>query len=109
MSVYHLYNTGVTSPLVVTSLVFGALYLPWQLLFHLPYILSLDDPPLTPAQLNIANVIMGVRRAVGYRKQSRKLKDWGGVVGVVWMFGYWWAESVWIAAIGWVMAAEDRI
>ena len=35
-------------------------------------------------------------------KNSRRYEDWGGLVGVIWMLGYWAALPVW----AWFLAAK---
>uniref|UniRef100_A0A0G4G6R1 Uncharacterized protein n=1 Tax=Chromera velia CCMP2878 TaxID=1169474 RepID=A0A0G4G6R1_9ALVE len=105
----YIWFHGVRSPLVIISLVFGFLYLPWQAYFHLGLIVSLKDKPLTASKMTLKNAKLGLVRACKYRNKTKKLVDWGGWTGVTWMVAYWWAEPVWIAAIAWVMEKDGKI
>ena len=80
------------------SLLFGAIYLPWQIGLHLPMINS-DERKKARKQekteISCEQVSRGCFRAWFHRKPSQKYKDWGRGVGAFWMFGYWILEPIW--------------
>lgn len=84
---------------VYLSLIFGAIFLPFQILGHLPYIDNIDRQEKRKKEkvnLTFAQVKKGCWRSLVYRKQSVTAKAWGGDVGAFWMFGYWVLEPFWL-------------
>lgn len=83
-------TTDGTRLLLLLSLVFGGLYLPWQG-FHLRFLLSEAraqeaDPPPAMAQTPI---VSRVRAALFSRRRATSSEAWGGLIGVTWMAAYW--------------------
>ena len=89
---------GQESTLITLSLVFGALYLPWQCGLHLPSISSRGDPPLMGA-VSWERVKKGAVKAAFKMNPSRDSGVWGGVVGAVWMSAYWILMPWWMVLI----------
>jgi hypothetical protein len=96
---------GQSSTLISLSLVFGTLYLPWQLGLHLPSIASRGDPPLVGA-VSWARVKKGAAKAAFEQRQSKDSGDWGWMVGAVWMSAYWILMPLWMVMIADAYAAE---
>ena len=78
--------------LIIINIVFGALYLPWQVL-HLKSITKrINDNPEIKAQVfkvDLSKVKVELKSSINDRKVSFESNDWGGVVGMMWMYGYW--------------------
>jgi hypothetical protein len=89
--------------LIQLNLLFGLVYLPWQLI-HLRVQLSDARPggetvqrrtPLTWKRLGV-----GLRRSIRVRNPTSDAGAWGGLVGLTWMTSYWatlipmWANQV---------------
>ena len=83
-SAYLLFGAGTSGPAVLLqmNLLFGAVYLPWQVL-HLRMLradarrASADRAPAC------------LRSAIRVRNRRTDASSWGGLVGLSWMFGYW--------------------
>ena len=85
------------------NLLFGAFYLPWQVL-HLRSLQQ--DAGLDPGsgphrpEISAASLARGLRDAFYRRRVQRDSAAWGGWIGLVWMVGYWatliplWAHHV---------------
>ncbi len=71
--------------LLQLSLVFGAAYLPWQYL-HLGVLRANGEARATPVTGGLAH---GLRRAIELKNQRTDAESWGGIVGMIWMAGYW--------------------
>lgn len=81
------------------SLLFGAIYLPFQIGGHLPYIMNADRRDRHKKEkinLDFKQVKKGCLRMMTHRKPSTTSQDWGDSVGAFWMFGYWILEPVWL-------------
>jgi hypothetical protein len=95
VSVYLYFRVGVPAShrvLLQMNLLFGAVYLPWQLL-HLRMLRAAGRGSVDRA----AN---GLRRAVRVRNRRTDADSWGGLIGLSWMVGYWAAIiPVWVYAI----------
>ena len=78
--------------LIIINIVFGALYLPWQVL-HLKSITKrINTNPEIKAQefnMDLSKVKLEFESSINDRKVSYESNDWGGVVGMMWMYGYW--------------------
>jgi hypothetical protein len=78
--------------LLYLSLLFGAVYLPWQLV-HLRALREQArqgadalEPGRTPSW---AELRKGLERSLHVRNRRRDARAWGGVIGLMWMTGYW--------------------
>jgi hypothetical protein len=95
-SAYLLLRThvAVSRPLLLqASLVFGAVYLPWQLL-HLRMLRA------NATQVSVAGTSHGLLHAIRVRHRRTDAKSWGGVVGLSWMAGYWATITpAWVYAV----------
>ena len=82
---------------VYLSLVFGAFYIPFQILFHLPHIVtsSKGGPGVADLNLNLKQVKKGCWKAFAVRKVSTLYEHWGGIVGAIWMSFYWLVLPLW--------------
>ena len=78
--------------LIIISMVFGSLYLPWQVL-HLKSITNrINTNPEIKAQefkMNLSKVKFEFKSSIYDRNVSFDINDWGRVVGMMWMYGYW--------------------
>ena len=68
--------------LLQLNLLFGAVYLPWQLL-HLRTLRANARPGSVDAASD------GVLGALRVRNRRTDAESWGGVLGLTWMIGYW--------------------
>ena len=87
---------------VYISLVFGAVYLPFQICGHLPAIDSAErrlKREKIKLDLSLKQVRKGCLRITNYRNKTRDFKAWGGMVGAIWMIGYWILEPFWLLII----------
>ena len=78
--------------LLFLNIIFGAGYLPWQF-FHLKSLLQegnkqapANSSPITPSWKLF---ILGVKNSISVKNCSQRSEDWGGIIGVTWMAGYW--------------------
>ena len=90
--------------LVWISLGFAMLYLPFQLGFHLPH--CWDQRPLHRNWCLTApeggwwhELRRGFWRALTTRNQTEDSESWGGLVGAIWMVGYWVLLPYWLLVI----------
>ena len=78
--------------LIIINIVFGVLYLPWQIL-HLKSITKrINSNPEIKAQefiIDLSKIKYELKSSINDRKVSFDSNDWGGVVGMMWMYGYW--------------------
>ena len=82
--------TDAARLLLILSLIFGGVYLPWQG-FHLRFLLTEaraqeEGPPPATARTPIAS---RVRAALFSRRRTTSSEAWGGLIGVTWMAAYW--------------------
>ena len=83
---------GGRAILLRVNLLFGAVYLPWQLVHLRTLRLQARTAaagtetklPLAPKQL-----VDGLRRAIRVKNRRTDAESWGGLVGLTWMTGYW--------------------
>ncbi|HZR35343.1 MAG TPA: hypothetical protein VFA75_08190 [Nevskia sp.] len=80
-----LHAHGGRELLLQLSLVFGAAYLPWQYL-HLGVLRANGEARAVPVAGGLAH---GLRRAIQLKNHRTDAESWGGIVGMVWMAGYW--------------------
>lgn len=84
---------------VYLSLVFGAIFLPFQIIGHLPYIVNVDRAEKQKKEklnLTCKQINKGCWRVMVHRKATNNYADWGHFVGAFWMFGYWILEPFWL-------------
>ena len=78
--------------LLVLNLLFGLVYLPWQFI-HVRALradaMPADDVTDLPQKVTWRVVEEGVRESVHTPNRKTDAEAWGGVVGLMWMFGYW--------------------
>jgi len=102
-SAYLYFRAGntVTHPAhLQVSLLFGAFYLPWQLL-HLRMLRS------NTQRESADRASGGLFRALRVRNRRIDADSWGGAVGLSWMFGYWAAIiPPWVYAITLLLASH---
>jgi hypothetical protein len=83
---------GGAGLLLGLNVLFGFLYLPWQLL-HLRTLRAaagqarLREGQATP--INGSLLKAGLWRSIRVRQQTTDASPWGGLLGVTWMTGYW--------------------
>ena len=73
--------------LLVLNLVFGAFYLPWQVL-HLRSLLAEAQAEPLPGSAP-CHWRQGLRDAIHERNRRTDAKAWGGLIGLTWMVAYW--------------------
>lgn len=78
---------GGREVLVHLSLLFGSVYLPWQVV-HLRLQLS-DAKRGAQAGNPVTPVAEGLARSLRERNPTTAAEAWGGLVGLSWMTGYW--------------------
>jgi hypothetical protein len=85
----YLYATtdvhGGREALLLLSLVFGIAYLPLQYV-HLGVLRANGEARARPVAGGIAK---GLKRAIELKDRRTDAESWGGIVGLVWMAGYW--------------------
>jgi hypothetical protein len=85
-------NLGGRELLLQLNLLFGILYLPWQCIHLKSICLRIKDEKVNE---NLHKSItwnllkQGLYRSILVKNHTVKPKDWGGVVGMTWMFAYW--------------------
>ena len=73
--------------LIVLNILFGIFYLPWQFI-HLKTIYTRSTNNRF-SNIATGSVLEGFNSAIKTKNFSLKLGDWGGVIGLTWMFAYW--------------------
>jgi hypothetical protein len=85
----YLYATtdahGGRQVLLLLSLIFGIAYLPWQYV-HLAVLRVHEEAGGVPVTEGIAH---GLKRAIELKNRRTDGESWGGIVGLIWMVGYW--------------------
>ena len=74
------------------TLCFSVVYLPYQLGLHIPKLRR--DRQLAKRKA-VSITWRGVRRAAFHRVPTTEWSAWGGLVGGVWMVGYWLLLPLW--------------
>ena len=78
--------------LIKINLLFGFLYLPWQL-YHLKafHLRAKKQEEIKAFHIRISQsqLIDGFHKSINYRMPTTKSQDWGGVIGMTWMLSYW--------------------
>ena len=85
-------NAGGNERLLQVNLLFGAVYLPWQLV----HLRALRDDARQrereeeqEADVTWHTLANGLRRSIRVKSQTSRSAAWGGLLGVTWMTGYW--------------------
>jgi hypothetical protein len=88
MAAAHLYLItdmhGGRQALLVTSLVFGARYLPFQLI----HLRGLRAAATKSGSAQSRRLAEGVKQSILVKSRRTDAAAWGGWVGVLWMIGY---------------------
>ena len=71
--------------LLLLSLIFGLLYLPWQYV-HLSILRAAANADAAAQPLPLAH---GLKRSIEVKNLRTDAESWGGIVGLIWMVGYW--------------------
>ena len=80
-------NFGGRGILIQLNLLFGLVYLPWQLV-HLRE-LRLDAQGEVFTAMTWKSLARGLNKAIYVKNQTSDSKSWGGLVGIIWMTAYW--------------------
>ncbi len=78
--------------LLQLNLLFGVVYLPWQFIHLKALRLSVNHQEINEdlhAEMNWSLLKKSLYKSIQMKNQTTKPKDWGGVVGMTWMIGYW--------------------
>ena len=78
--------------LIYINLIFGAIYLPWQLLHLRSIKLRIDDKNVNNIinlKIKWSSIKQGFNDSINFKKVSYNLNDWGGIIGLTWMVCYW--------------------
>src|SRR5262249_55056428 len=90
---------GPMETLLVLNVVFGAGYLPWQLL-HLKSLWANARTPGMPTQW-----AEGLSRSLRVKNRRTDAGSWGGAIGLTWMTAYWVVLiPPWVAYVAWALA-----
>ncbi len=71
------------------SLVFGAGYLPWQMLHLRALVHSARTQEMSAGPGGTRSAGQRLADAWHTRRTSTRGEDWGGAIGVTWMVAYW--------------------
>jgi hypothetical protein len=78
--------------LLQLNLLFGVVYLPWQLI-HLRHLRSSSrqDGNKDEMQTNVTwdSLVRGLYQSLRVKNRTSEAQAWGGLVGVIWMTSYW--------------------
>ncbi|NNL67583.1 MAG: hypothetical protein HKP30_15140 [Myxococcales bacterium] len=89
---YGMYGTldaaGDARLLLQLNLLFGAVYLPWQVV-HLRALRADALASVSPAARDGGTIRDRLRRSLHDRKRATDAASWGGWIGLVWMAAYW--------------------
>ncbi|MFC1878282.1 hypothetical protein ACFLZW_00065 [Chloroflexota bacterium] len=85
-------NFGGKELLLYLNLLFGAVYLPWQVI-HLR-VLRLNaqrEESEEGGRTGVTRKVLarGLHQSIHLKNQTSESKAWGGLVGVIWMASYW--------------------
>jgi len=76
---------GGRALLLQLSLVFGIAYLPWQYV----HLRLLRANGASRALSLTGSLARGLKRAIQLKNRRTDAESWGGIVGLIWMAGYW--------------------
>ena len=89
---WNLDNIGERQLLLQISLLFGIVYLPWQLI-HLKTLRLRAKYQEEKKDFNMYIswdlVRQGLLKSIQIKNPTTKSEDWGGIVGMTWMIAYW--------------------
>ena len=85
-------NLGKYEILLQINIIFGSLYLPWQLI-HLRKIRARikNQDLISGHKLNLTWKLLleGLRKSLRVKNKTDDSEAWGGTVGMIWMISYW--------------------
>jgi hypothetical protein len=85
-------NLGGWEFLLQLNLLFGIVYLPWQL-FHLRVLRSNAQREESQGGLRTKgtwkSLADGIHRSIHVKNQTSESQAWGSLIGVIWMTSYW--------------------
>ena len=88
----YLDNLGKYEILLQINMIFGSLYLPWQLI-HLKTIRKRikNQDPIHNYKINWTWTLLseGLAKSLRVKNKSSDPEAWGGTVGMTWMISYW--------------------
>ena len=89
---YLTVDTGERRVLLLLNLLFGAVYLPWQV-FHLRFLRenARRSGARSPGgtQSFLQRLTTGLTRSIRVKNPRRDAESWGGLIGLTWMTAYW--------------------
>ena len=78
--------------LLQINILFGTVYLPWQLVHLRALLLKAKDQGVNEniyGYITGKMLIIGLKKSIKIKILTTKLEDWGGVIGMMWMAAYW--------------------
>lgn len=92
-SIFLLFNVEIIDEkifLIQLNIAFGMLYLPWQVI-HLKSIKSRikQNDDLDQTEGTTISLVQGLIKSIQKKYVTTKSADWGGLIGMMWMAGYW--------------------
>src|SRR5262245_39531842 len=91
--------------LLILNVVFGVLYAPFQIVNLWKVRAQARAQGDTAAPWTIERLATGLRRSIRVRNRRTDAASWGGVVGAIWMAGYWatllplWVYAIVLSAV----------
>jgi hypothetical protein len=89
--------------LIKLNLLFGTVYLPWQIIHLRSLRLSSQATgKIDGSQISVTwkVLVQGLARSIYIKNKTTQAKAWGGVIGIMWMTAYWVAVMpVWVYLI----------
>ena len=89
--------------LIQLNLLFGVLYLPWQLIHLRSLLLDANKESRNlglQVGINWSTLIRGLDQSIHIKNKTTQFKAWGGLVGISWMTAYWASViPVWVYLI----------
>jgi len=86
---------GTTAPtanqtlLLQLNLLFGLVYLPWQVMHLRALLEDARSHVESIAPIDLSLLSKGLRRSISRRTRSTDSEAWGGIIGLTWMTAYW--------------------
>ena len=92
-SIFLLFNIEIIDDkilLIQLNIAFGIFYLPWQLI-HLKSIQSRfkNNDDLNEIDVMKISLMQGLKKSIQKKYITTESDDWGGLIGMMWMVGYW--------------------
>ena len=89
------------------NLFFGIFYVPFQVANLRAVWAQARKQGATPAAWTLERLAIGVRRSIRVKNRRTDGESWGGIVGLMWMTGYWVVVlPLWVYAIVRVLASR---